>query len=88
MLNQPAMHCSALFQFLEVPDHLIGSFRSTKAHRSIDAGSNDNAKGSSVSLAGTDVSAFASAEDAVIQSEATGLDDCDGSCLPLRCSYA
>lgn len=52
MLNQPTLHCSELFQFLEVPQHLLGSFRSP-ATKNYDA---------CAPLSKTSPSAFASAE--------------------------
>ena len=70
MLNQPTMHCTTLFEFLEVPDHLIGSFRSLKAPR--------HAGGEEVKpqLSHSDSSsAFASAEGAVMPSEGSAVDD-------------
>lgn len=74
MLNQPTMHCTTLFEFLEVPDHLIGSFRHFKAQRQ--AGSEELKAPQSHSDSS---SAFASVEGAVMVSEGSAIDEATAS---------
>lgn len=82
MLNQPTLHCKELFEFLEVPDHLIGSFRRSNSSRHHSADSRKNTRGRG-DIFVDETSTFASAEEMVVQrqtevtavSEATDIDD-------------
>lgn len=77
------MHCPVLCQFLEVPDHLMGSFRGSKSQRSTEKESEK----AQVGGVGADPSAFVSAEGAVAISEASAVDDTGGMCLFLKNQY-